>query len=51
MGAMTMRFLLKNPNELAPFKPGDLIEAALVTDETSGEAWLEGFRRQRKRKR
>jgi cytochrome c peroxidase len=51
MGAMTMRFLVKNPNELAPFKPGDLIEAELVTDETSGEAWLEGFRPRPKRKR
>jgi cytochrome c peroxidase len=51
MGAMNMRFLVKNPNELTPFKPGDFIEAALVTDEKSGDAWLENFRLQRKQKR
>jgi hypothetical protein len=51
MGPMTMRYLVKNPNELVPFKPGDLIEAELVTDDESGDAWLENFRLRRKRKR
>jgi cytochrome c peroxidase len=51
MGSMTMRYLVKNPSELAAFKPDDLIEATLVTDDLSGDAWLENFRLQRKRKR
>jgi hypothetical protein len=42
---------VKNPKGLTPFKPGDLIEATLVTDEIGAEAWLEGFRPRRKRKR
>lgn len=51
MGQMTMRYLVKNPSELAAFKPNDLIEATLVTDDLSGDAWLENFRPRRKRKR
>jgi hypothetical protein len=47
---MNMRFPVKNPNELAGFKQGDLIEASLVTNDDSGDAWLENFRPQRKRK-
>jgi hypothetical protein len=46
-----MRFQMKNPNGLAPFKPGDLIGSELVTDEVDGETWLEGFRPRLKRKR
>jgi Cu/Ag efflux protein CusF len=48
---MTMRYLVKDPSELAAFKPDDLIEATLVTDDLSGDAWLENLRLRRKRER
>ncbi len=51
MGGMKMGFVVKNPLELAPFKPGDFIEAELVSDDKTGEAWLENFKRQRVKKR
>lgn len=51
MGAMTMPFMVKNPEELAPFKPGDLIEADLVSDAETGATWLERFRPQRQKKK
>jgi Cu/Ag efflux protein CusF len=44
MGSMTMRYLVKNPRELATFEPDDPIEAMLLTDDPSGDAWLENFR-------
>ncbi len=44
MGAMTMDFLVKDAAELDGLKPGDHIEAALVSDAETGEAWLEGFK-------
>lgn len=50
MGGMTMGFVVKNPDELAAFKPGDLIEAELVSDVKTGEAWLERFRPRRRKK-
>lgn len=51
MGGMTMTFLVRNPAELAPFKPGDRIEADLVSDSESGETWLERFRLRKRIKR
>ena len=51
MGGMTMTFLVRNPAELAPFKPGDRIEADLVSDSESGETWLERFRLRKRSKR
>ena len=51
MGAMTMPFMVRNPEELAPFKPGDLIEADLVSDAVTGATWLERFRPQSKKKK
>jgi cytochrome c peroxidase len=44
MGGMTMTFMVRHPEELAPFKPGDRISADLVSDPESGESWLERFR-------
>ena len=51
MGAMTMPFMVRNPEELAPFKPGDLIEADLVSDAVTGATWLERFRPQSQKKK
>jgi mono/diheme cytochrome c family protein/Cu/Ag efflux protein CusF len=51
MGGMTMTFLVRNPAELAPFKPGDRVEADLVSDSESGETWLERFRLRKRTKK
>jgi cytochrome c peroxidase len=48
MGAMTMDYLIKDATELVALKPGDHIEAALVSDAETGEAWLEGFKVRKK---
>ena len=50
MGGMTMTFMVRDPAELAPFKPDDRIEADLVSDPESGETWLERFRPRRARR-
>lgn len=44
MGAMTMDFKIRAAAEVAALQPGDLVNAALVSDPVTGAAWLESFR-------
>jgi Cu/Ag efflux protein CusF len=41
MGAMTMKFPLKNTRLADTLKPGDLIEATLFVSQTNGDWWLD----------